>query len=162
MIHSLMLGICQSHGEKHIVESNSRLLNCDTEVLHQDHKDERNIHNVDKTIPKILENDMPEAAPIERMESAILLPSVAGKPEISDELLNTNLSDEGEKHSFSSDKYTIKDFRTGHAKNDLFPLPKDCHIDSCQKQEIPDVLYLPKFPEESTNCQDESVSGSGQ
>ncbi|XP_039835739.1 uncharacterized protein LOC120696801 isoform X9 [Panicum virgatum] len=91
----LKSGICQSHGQKHIVESNSRLLNCDTEVLHQDHKDERNIHNVDKTIPKVLENDMPEAAPIERMESATLLPSVAGKPEISDELLNTNLSDEG-------------------------------------------------------------------
>jgi len=118
--------------------------------------------NEDKTIPKVLENDMPEVAPIERLESAIMLPSVAGKSEMSDELLNTKLSDGGEEHSFSSDKYTINDFCTGHAKNDLFPLPKDCHIDSCQKQEIPDVLYLPKFPEESTNCQDESVSGSGQ
>jgi len=117
--------------------------------------------NEDKTIPKVLENDMPEVAPIERLESAIMLPSVAGKSEMSDELLNTKLSDGGEEHSFSSDKYTINDFCTGHAKNDLFPLPKDCHIDSCQKQEIPDVLYLPKFPEESTNCQDESVSGSG-
>jgi hypothetical protein len=162
MIHSLMLGTCQSNSQKHIVESNSRPSSCDTEVLQQDHKDESNICNEDKSIPKVLENDMPEAAPVERMDSAIMLPSVAGKSEMSDELLNTELSDEAEEHSLSSDKYTIKNFCTGSAKNDLFALPKDCHMDTCQKQELPDVHYLPKSPGESANCQDESVSGSGQ
>ncbi|XP_025806017.1 uncharacterized protein LOC112884714 isoform X3 [Panicum hallii] len=157
----LKSGTCQSNSQKHIVESNSRPSSCDTEVLQQDHKDESNICNEDKSIPKVLENDMPEAAPVERMDSAIMLPSVAGKSEMSDELLNTELSDEAEEHSLSSDKYTIKNFCTGSAKNDLFALPKDCHMDTCQKQELPDVHYLPKSPGESANCQDESVSGSG-
>ncbi|XP_062203939.1 uncharacterized protein LOC133906156 isoform X2 [Phragmites australis] len=155
-------GICQSRGLKHKDEINSKLSSCDTEVLHQDHKEECNELNEDKVTPEVLENDMSEAALVEEMESAIMLLPVAVMSELLDEQLNPKLeSDEGEEHSFSCDKDTIETFCTGSVKNELSHLPKDCHIDSCQKQEVPDNLSVPKSPEESANCQDENVLRSG-
>ncbi|CAN6349076.1 unnamed protein product [Urochloa humidicola] len=159
--HSNEYGICQSHGQKHMVEINPNLLSCDSEMLHRDHKEETSEPNEDKIIPNVPENGTSEAAPVEGSESAVMLPFVAGMLEMPDEQLKTKLSDEGEEHSFSCDKDTIGTFCTGSPKKDLFPLPKDCHIDSCQKQEVPDVLSLPKSPEESANYLDGSVSGSG-
>ncbi|CAN6325926.1 unnamed protein product [Urochloa humidicola] len=159
--HSNEYGICQSHGQKHMVEINSNLSSCDSEMLHRDLKEEISEPSEDKIIPKLPENGMSEAAPVEGTESAILLPLVAGTLEPPDEQLKTKLSDEGEEHNFSCDKDIIETFCTDSAKKDLFPLPKDCHIDSCQKQEVPDVLSLPKSPEESANYLDGSVSASG-
>jgi hypothetical protein len=161
MIHSLLLGICQSHSQKHIIEANSMLFSCGTEVLHQDHK-ECNEPNEGKFSPKALvENNMTEDAPIEGIGSSMMVPLVAGMSEIPDEQLNTEMSDESEELSFSCDKDTIENFCTGPAKRDLYPLPKDFHIDSCQKQEVPEVLSSPKSPEESTKFQCVSLSGSG-
>lgn len=163
MIHSLLLGICQPSSQKHIVETNSRLSSCGTEVLHQDHKEECNKPNEGKCSPiALVENNMTEDAPTEGMESSIMLPLIAGTSEIPDEQLNTKMSDEREEFSFSCDKDTTENLCTGLAKRDLYPLHKDFHIDSCQKQEVPEVLSLPKSPEESAKFQCVSVSGSGQ
>ncbi|CAL4911419.1 unnamed protein product [Urochloa decumbens] len=161
--HSDEYGICQSHshGQKQMVENNPNLSSCDSEMLHRDHKEEISEPNEDKIIPEVPENGMSEAAPVEGTESAIMLPLVAGTLEMPDEQLKTKLSDEGEEDSFSCDKDTIETSCAGSAKKDLFPLPKDCPIDSCQKQEVPDVLSLLKSLEESANYLDGSVSGSG-
>lgn len=148
MIYSLMLGICRSYGQKCIAEIDSKQLSCDAEVLHKDHKEESKKPSEDRIIPKVLENDMSKISPIEGMESAIMLPSVAGTLEMPDEQLQIKLNDEGEEHSFSCDK-------------DTFEI-KGCHIDSCQKQQVSDVLSLPKSPGESAIRLDESVSGLGQ
>jgi hypothetical protein len=40
-------------------------------------------------------------------------------------------------------------------------LLEGCYLDSCQKQDAPDVLCVSQCPEESTDCQDESVLGPG-
>ncbi|XP_022683983.1 uncharacterized protein LOC101770487 isoform X2 [Setaria italica] len=150
-------GICRSHGQKHIVEINSKQSSCDSEMIHQDHKEENYEPNEDK----ILENGMYEDAPVKGIESAIMLPSVAGTLKMPVEQLKTNLGDEGEEHSFSCGQDMIEIFCTGSAKKDLFPLPKDYHVDSFQKQDVPDVLSLLQSPEESANCLEESVTGSG-
>jgi len=161
MIHSLLLGICQSRSQKHIIEANSMVFSCGTEVLHQDHK-ECNKPNEGKFSPKALvENNMTEDAPIEGIGSSMMVPLVAGMSEIPYEQLNTKMSDESEELSFSCDKDTIENFCTGPAKRDLYPLSKDFHIDSCQKQEVPEVLSSPKSPEESAKFQCASLSGSG-
>ncbi|XP_066357599.1 uncharacterized protein [Miscanthus floridulus] len=153
-------GICQSCSQKHLIEANSRLFSCGTEVVHQDHK-ECNEPNEGKFSPKALVENMTEDAPIEGIGSSMMAPLVAGMSEIPDEQLNTKMSDESEELSFSCDKDTIENFCTGPAKWDLYPLPKDFHIDSCQKQEVPEVLSSPKSPEESAKFQCAGLSGSG-
>jgi len=161
MIHSLLLGICHSRSQKHIIEANSRLFGCGTEVLHQDHK-ECNEPNEGKFSPKALvENNMTEDAPIEGIGSSLMVPLVAGMSERPDEQLNTKTSDESEELSFSCDKVTIENFCTGPAKRELYPLPKDFHLDFCQKQVVPEVLSSPKSPEESAKFQCASLSRSG-
>ncbi|CAD6268296.1 unnamed protein product [Miscanthus lutarioriparius] len=153
-------GICQSRSQKHLIEANSRLFSCGTEVVHQDHK-ECNEPNEGKFSPKALVENMTEDAPIEGIGSSMMVPLVAGMSKIPGEQLNTKMSDESEELSFSCDKDTIENFCTGPAKRDLYPLPKDFHIDSCQKQEVPEVLSSPKSPEESAKFQCASLSGSG-
>ncbi|KAG0520208.1 hypothetical protein BDA96_08G053600 [Sorghum bicolor] len=154
-------GICHSRSQKHIIEANSRLFGCGTEVLHQDHK-ECNEPNEGKFSPKALvENNMTEDAPIEGIGSSLMVPLVAGMSERPDEQLNTKTSDESEELSFSCDKVTIENFCTGPAKRELYPLPKDFHLDFCQKQVVPEVLSSPKSPEESAKFQCASLSRSG-
>jgi hypothetical protein len=159
-----MLGICQSHGQKHIVEINSKQSSGDSEIMHHDHKEENNKSNEDKIIANILENSMSEETPVKGIESSVMLPSVDAGLEIPDEKLKTKLGDEGEEHSFSCGQDTIEPFCTGSAQKDMFPLTKDkdYHVDSCRKQDVPDVLSLIQSPEESANCIDESATGSGQ
>ncbi|XP_066356443.1 uncharacterized protein [Miscanthus floridulus] len=153
-------GICQSRSQKHLIEANSRLFSCGTEVVHQDHK-ECNEPNEGKFSPKALVENMTEDAPIEGIGSSMMVPLISGMSEIPDEQLSTKMSDEIEELSFSCDKDTIENFCTGPAKRDLYPLPKDFHIDSCQKQEVPEVLSSPKSAEESMKFQCVSLSGSG-
>ncbi|KAL6641829.1 hypothetical protein ACP70R_020010 [Stipagrostis hirtigluma subsp. patula] len=156
-------GICQSSVRKHIEHFNSKLSSCTTEALHQDHKMEHNVLNENKVTPGVPENDMSEAVsfPVEGMESAIAILPVGGTSELPNEQLNLMLEgDGGEEHSFSCDKDTSEISCTGSAKNDLSHMLEDCHMDSCQKQGVPDGLPVPKSPEESANCQD-IVLGSG-
>uniref|UniRef100_A0A0A9CM46 Uncharacterized protein n=1 Tax=Arundo donax TaxID=35708 RepID=A0A0A9CM46_ARUDO len=155
-------GICQPIGQKHIDEINPKLLSCDTGVLHKYHREECNALNEDKVTPGVPENDMSESAPVEATESAIMLLPVAEMSELPDEQLNPKQeSDEGEEHSSSCDKDRVEIFCTGSVKDHLSHLSEDCHIDSCQKQDVPDELSVPKCPEESANIQDMSVLESG-
>ncbi|KAJ1264909.1 hypothetical protein BS78_08G037600 [Paspalum vaginatum] len=158
---SVRSGICQSRGQKYIVEINCELSSSDTEVLHPDLKEECSKSGKDGFSPKVLQYDMSETAPIEGMENAIMLPPKVGTLEMPDEQFNSKTTDDGEEHNFSCDKDTAKNFCTGSVNNDMYPLPKDCHIDSCQEQEVPEVISLSKSLEKSVNHQDNSIAGSG-
>ncbi|TVU51008.1 hypothetical protein EJB05_02410 [Eragrostis curvula] len=120
--HSKEYGICQSSGGKHIDEKNSKLLSCDTEVVRQDQCCELNED-------KVLQKGICEAALAEGAESTIMLDG------------------EFEEYRFSCDKDTDEFICIISAKNSMPDLPRDCHLDSCEKQEFLDDLSVPKCPE---------------
>ncbi|KAL6905567.1 hypothetical protein ACP4OV_003168 [Aristida adscensionis] len=163
-LHQVTSEICQSSGRK-LIDGNNFIWSCDIEMVYLDPNNKRNEDTVTAGVPESHISGT-ASAPVEEAESVTIMPQVSGTSELPVEQLKPKLysdelySDDGEEHRFSCDKDRKEVFFTGSVTNNLLHLSEDCHIDSCQKQEVPNNLPV-LTPEESTYYQDERVLGSG-
>uniref|UniRef100_A0A0E0MK39 SAP domain-containing protein n=1 Tax=Oryza punctata TaxID=4537 RepID=A0A0E0MK39_ORYPU len=157
-----VVGTCETNEQRCQVEISTKLLRLNTEIPHQDCKEENNEHKADQVTPCIPTVDMSGAASVKGSEGGITLLPDAKLSVCTDMQLNSKLDGE---HNLSCDKDTGNIFDDSYHEQELLndlSAPKSLEpcsscMDSRNGQAIPEDMPGPKSPED---YQDDSVSGS--